>query len=113
VLEDFNVTVNVSESDFAPSVATTDTGPIDDKGTVKLAENPPLAVVVTVEGIVVTTVPLNAIFNVEHGSNPEPTIFTGVPTGPEFGPSAMIGASKDVTVNVFEVELKAWVAFTV
>ena len=48
----------------------TGTGPIDDAGTVKLAKNTPLVVVVTGAGVVGILLPLNVIVTVELGSNP-------------------------------------------
>ena len=84
-LVDPNVTVNVFEAELDPWVAITGTGPIDDGGTVKLAKNTPLAVVVTVVGVVIISVSLNVISTVELGSNPAPVIFTEAPTGPDCG----------------------------
>ena len=66
-------------------------------GTVKVAENSPLVVVVTVAGIVVTALPLNVIVTVEIGANPAPAISTDEPTGPEVGSSDTTGSSKGVT----------------
>jgi hypothetical protein len=109
-----DVTINVSEAELDPWVATTWTNPTDD-GTVKLAKNSPLLVVVTVVGVVVISVSLNVIATVELGSNPAPVILTEVPTGSEVELSVMVGATEDVSVNVFDDELDPWVAlgFTV
>ena len=82
-------------------MAITGTGPIDDGGTVKLAKNTPLAVVVTVVGVVIISLPLNVIVTVELGSNPAPAISTEVPTGPEAGSRKMIGFTKAVTCKRF------------
>jgi len=84
----------------------TGTGPTDDAGTVKLAKNSPLAVVVTVGGDVIIAVPLYVIATVELGSNPAPPICTDVLTGPESGSRKMIGFTNAVTVKVFEAELE-------
>ena len=83
----------------------TGTGPIDDAGTVKLAKNTPLVVVVTGAGVVGILLPLNVIVTVELGSNPDPKIPTAVPTGPEVELRKIIGFTKAVTVNVFDAEL--------
>ena len=48
------VTVNGFEAELSPWVTTTDLDPSDDEGTVKIAENPPLLLGVTVGGFVVT-----------------------------------------------------------
>ena len=48
------VTVNGFEAELSPWVTTTDLDPSDDEGTVKIAENPPLLLGVTVAGFVVT-----------------------------------------------------------
>ena len=108
-----HVTVNVFESELDPWVATTVSGPTDEAGTVKLAENPPLVLVVTVAGVVVTSLPLNVMVTLELGSKLVPVTSTEVPTGPEVGLSVMTGPVEDVTVNVFESELDPWVALTV
>jgi hypothetical protein len=127
-----DVTINVSEAELDPWVATTWTNPTDDdKGTVKLAKNSPLLLVVTV----VKSVSLNVIRTFELGSNPAPVIFTEVPTGSEVELSVMVGATEDVsvndefdddlapwvalgftmsvTLNVFETELDSWLALTI
>ena len=80
---------------------------MDGKVTVKLAENSPLGVVVTVDGVVVIALPLNVILTVEVGSNPAPKIkiFTCVPTVPLVGSSAMVAVNEEVTLNVWEAEL--------
>lgn len=106
-----DVTINVSEAELDPWVATTWTNPTDDdKGTVKLAKNSPLLLVVTVVGVVIISVPLNVIATVELGSNPAPVIFTEVPIGSEVELSVMVGATEDVFVNVSDDELDPWVA---
>jgi hypothetical protein len=102
-----DVTINVFETELDPWVAATWANPKDDdKGTVKLAKNSPLLLVVTV----VISVSLNVRTTVELGSNPIPVIFTEAPTGPEIELSVMVGTPEDVTVNVFDDELDLWVA---
>lgn len=97
-----DVTINDSEAELEPWVATTCTNPTDDdKGTVKLAKNSPLWVVLTV----VISVSLNVIATVELGSNPAPVIFIDAPTGSEVELSVTVGAEEDVSVNVFDDEL--------
>ena len=98
-----DVTLKVFEAELAPWVARTVASPTGES-TVKLAENSPLVVVVTVDGIVVIALPLNFIVTVELGANPAPAISTDVPTGPEDGLKKMTG-TKDVTVKSFEGEL--------
>jgi hypothetical protein len=115
IAERLVVTINVSEAEVDPWVATTWTNPTDDdKGTVKLAKNSPLLVVVTVAGVVVRSVSLNVIATVELGSNPVPVIFTKEPTRSEVELSVMVGATEDVSINVsddeFDDELDPWVA---
>lgn len=110
---DPSVTVNVFEGELDPWVALTICSPLDDSGTAKVAENPPLLLVVTEEGSVVTTLPPKVMVTVELGENPEPVIFTGVPTGPDVELSIMVGVTVDVTVNVFEGELVPSVPITV
>jgi len=91
----------------------TGTGPIDDRGTVKLAKKNPLVVVVTEAGVVSTAEPLNVISTIEPGSKPKPEISTGVPTGPEVVLRKMVGINGELTVNVLEAELDPWAALTV
>jgi hypothetical protein len=101
-----DVTINVSEAELGPWVATTWTNPTDDdKGTVKLAKNSPFLLGVTVD----ISVSLNVIATVELGSNPAPVIFTEAPTGSEVELSVMVGATEDVFVNVSDNELDSWV----
>ena len=104
------VTVNVFESELHPSVALTICGPLDDAGTVKVAENTPLLLVVT--GDSGRESPLKDMTTVELGANPAPEISTGVPTGPVLGLRNIVGPTKGVTVNVFEAELDPRVAST-
>ena len=98
---------------MAPWVAVTAIDPTGDEGTVKLAENTPSGVVVTVDGVVVIALPLDVIVTVELRANPAPKISTDVPTGPALGSRKMLGFTKAVTVNVFEAELDPCVALTV
>jgi hypothetical protein len=101
-----DVTINVFEAELDPWVATIGANPTDDdKGTVKLARNSPLVLVVTVVGVVIISVPLNVITTVELGSKPEPVIFTELPTGPEVELSVMVGTPEDVAVDVVDDEL--------
>jgi hypothetical protein len=101
-----DVTVNVFEAELDPWVATTGTDPIDDEGTVKLAKNAPLVLVVTVAGFVVIAVPLIVIVTVELEPKEVPVISTEVPTGPEVGLIEMPGLSFiGPTVNCFEITL--------
>ena len=58
---------------------------------VKLAENLPMPLLVTVAGLVITEVSEKVMVISEFGSKLMPIIFTGVPTGPEAGLIAMIG----------------------
>ena len=100
------VTVNIVESELDPSsVAVTVCCPIVEAGTVKLAENTPLALVVTLAGLVVTGLPPKVMIISEFGSKLMPVMFTEVPTGPEPGLIAMIGFVEVVTVNAAESEL--------
>jgi hypothetical protein len=90
-------------------VAVTGTGPIDDElvGTVKLARNPPLALGITVDGVVLTSVVLNLIVTGEIVENPIPVIFTEAPTGPEVGLSAMVGLTVLPDVEKFHSQLSS------
>ena len=69
-----DVTLKFLEAELNPSsVASTVCGPGVEMGTVKLAKNTPLGVVVTVAGVVVIGAPSNVTSTAEIGSNPAPT----------------------------------------
>lgn len=65
VIDGEEVTVKVALAVAEPLFALTEAGPeVDAEGTVNAAEKVPVEVVVTVAGLVVTSVPLNAIVTV-------------------------------------------------
>src|SRR4029079_16892558 len=73
------VTVNGFEAEFDPWVAVTVLGPLNDEGTVKEAENPPLLLDVGLA----TVVSPNFIVTAVVGAKPVPVTATGVPMGPD------------------------------
>ena len=95
----------LSESELDPSsVAETIRDPGVELGTVKSAEKPPLVLVVTVAGIVVTGLPAKVMITLEIGSKLMPVTITKVLTSPDVGSRLMAGVVEDVTVNASESE---------
>lgn len=103
------VTVNGFVAILDPWVAVTVLCPLNDEGTVKEAENPPLLLDVGLATVVSPNFMVTAVV----GAKPVPVIDTGVPIGPDVAFRVMTGTVEDVTVNVFEAELDPCVALTV
>jgi len=102
------VTVNGFEAELDPWVALTVLGPLNDEGTIKEAENPPLLLDVGLA----TVVSPNFIVTAVVGAKPVPVTATGVPIGPDVTLRVMTGTVEAVTLNVLEAKLDPWVAVT-
>lgn len=75
-------------------VAATEWGPAaDDVGTVNVAEKVPVAVVVTVAGLLVSAAPSNVSLTVDAAAKLEPVTVTDVPAAPDVGLRVIWGAA--------------------
>ena len=82
-------TVNVLEAVLVPSVADTECTPEVDVGTLKEAENPPILLLVILDGVVMITFPSYLIVIGVFGRKLVPVTVTKVPDDPDAGVSVM------------------------